>query len=548
MALSIDKAKLQKQYRASANSARTIKPLTEKQYELLMEKFYEFAKKHGFFRSIPETIQNKGFYIFQFQHEIARAIIKSLFMQIDMDILISILRQVGKTEFVSLATAFTYESFYDIFGRPIEIAVIAPEKDTAAVVFRRITKYINPDFYASGGDTKKHKESIKGDRIELFGIYDEFKGSTVEGRSFDMIIRDEAHLGNDRKFSDEVEPTMLARRGAMVLIGNGGFKKCLFQEYIQNATESAKTLKTDKRARESEFILIRYTYTELKPYLLRLAELGIEACAIRVDKIEKYIRRHGGIESKDVLKNIYCKWLLGYQNAITSQQIMRCYDHNIVWDGGDLYMGMDFATMHDRTVATIMDENRQIIDWIVVKEANQQMKAREQGELLRQVCDDRGYTPAIVAIGYDATGVGAGGIAEILEEEFSAEVTPYSFSGRAKHDWYVAAIEMMATNYKEDRLSFDPNHPYAKIFEEEWTGLERKELPTQKYSSWNAPDKEGCFDDFCASCSIVVNLVVGEYSSYNSVKSFKDRWRPTGKEEEFQEGRFDYLRSFTSIS
>jgi phage terminase large subunit-like protein len=435
MATSIDKSRLQAEYRNIAKGAKTIVPLTAKQFENLMEKFYEFASGHGFYRTIPETVQNKGFYIFQFQHEIARAILRSIFMQIDTDILISILRQVGKTEFVSLATAFAYEHFYDVFNRPIEIAVIAPEKETAAVVFRRITKYINPNLFASGGDTKRQKESVKGDRIELFGIYDEYKGSTVEGRSFDMILRDEAHLGNDRKFADEVEPTMLSRRGCMVMIGNGGFKKCLFQSYIQDAIDS------EKSGKRGEMCLIRYTYTELKPYMQKLAEAGIEACAVRIDKIERYIRRHGGLESKEVLKNIFCKWMLGYQNAITTQQIMRCYDHNIVWDGGPLYMGLDFATMHDRTVATIMDENRQIIDWIVVKEANQQMKAREQGELLREVCDERGYTPALVAIGYDATGVGAGGIAEILEEEFNADVTPYSFSGRAKHDWYVAAIE-----------------------------------------------------------------------------------------------------------
>ena len=541
MAISNEKTRLQKEYRDISNLSKTIIPLTSKQFENLMEKFYGFAAGHGFYRTIPETIANKGYYIFQFQHEIAREILRSLFMQLDIDILISILRQVGKTEFVSLATAFAYEHFYDVFNRPIEIAVIAPEKETAAVVFRRITKYISPGLFAIGGDTKRHKESVKGDRIELFGIYDEFKGSTIEGRSFDMILRDEAHLGNDRKFADEVEPTMFARRGAMVMIGNGGYKKCLFQEYIQRATDGGKGEK------KGETCLIRYTYTELKPYMQKLADAGIEACAVRIDKIEKYIRRHGGLESKEVLKNIFCKWMLGYQNAITTQQIMRCYDHNIVWDGGSLYMGLDFATMHDRTVATLMDENRQIVDWIVVKEANQQMKAREQGELLREVCDERGYTPAIVAIGYDATGVGAGGIAEILEEEFNSDVTPYSFSGRAKHDWYMAAIEMMATSYAEDRLRFDPAHPYAKIFEEEWTSLERKELPTQKYSSWNAPDREGCFDDFVASCAITCSLFVGELGSYNTIDKFRERWKEVGTKNDIKEGRFDYLRNFTSV-
>lgn len=533
MSISDAKRKAQKVYQYRSKQQRTSRPLNSREFRLLLRKFYAFAAKHGFYRSIDESIEKRGFFIFQFQEEIGVAILRSLFQQRDIDLNISVLRQVGKTEFVSLTTAFAFERFYDVFFRPLEIAVIAPEKDTAGVVFRRITKYINPKVLIQGGDTKKYKESVKGDTIQLFGIYDEYKGSTIEGRSFDMVIRDEAHLGNDRKFVDEVEPTMMSKRGPLVMIGNGGFKKCVFQEYINEGS---------KMDGDHETILVRYTYKELKPYLQQLADKGIEAAKTRISKIERYIRKHGGLDSKEVLKNIYCKWMLEYSNAITHNQISQCYGE-VAWDGGGLYMGLDFATMHDRTIATIMDENRQIIDWFIIKDANVQMRAREQGSLLREYCDEAGYTPHILAIGFDATGVGSGGIVEILEDEFKADILPYVFSGKMKHEWYMKSIEMMATSYDEDRLSFNPNHPCAPMFEEEWTSLERTELPKQKYCGWAAPNRVGCYDDFVASLAICVDVITGELSNYKKLDSYSERWAP--KKEASTEGRFDFLRSFT---
>lgn len=497
-----------RQFRKESQKNKTEKPLTHRQFLILLEKFYEFAERHGFYRSVSKAISENGFHIFSFQREIGESILESVFMQKSMDINISVMRQVGKTEFVSLTTAFIFDNFYKIFRRAIEIAVIAPEKDTAGVMFKRITKYINLERLMDGGDTKKYKQSFTDDTIQLFGIYDEYKGSTIEGRSFDMVIRDEAHLGNDKKFADEVEPTMLAKNGPLISIGNGGFKDCLFRGQILQGNIKDDVLDLEVR-------LIRYTWTEIKPYFKQLADKGLKSCKTRNSNIEKYIKKHGGDEGMMVLKNIYCKWMTEYGNAVTEAQIVRCRDKTIEWDGkSELYMGLDFAVVYDRTVATIMDDKKRVIDWIIVKDAREMKKAREQCEFLREVCDERGYTPKIYAIGFDATGVGSGGVSEFLEMEFQADLVPYMFSDKSKHEWYIKAIESIATEYEEDRMKYDPQHRYAKLFEKEWTTLERKHLEKKKYLSFNAPNREGHFDDFCASYAICHDLRSRALSEY----------------------------------
>jgi len=533
MTISNATRKKQRLYNLETRRAGNIGGLSKIQFKYLLKSFYEFARNHGFYNTRREAKDNNGFFLFQWQVEICEAILRSLFMKIDTDITISILRQVGKTEAVGLVTAFAIEKYFNYFKEPLLVAVIAPEKTTAVVPFDRIYKHLNKKLLIEGGDTKQNKKTVRGDEVKLYGIYDEYKGSTIEGNTFHLVIRDEAHKGSDKKFVDEVEPAMGAKIGALVMVGNGGWKDCEYKKAI----DRGDSVYTDEYGTH-ETVLIKYTYNEAKPYLQALSDDGIEMARVRLMKVEKTIRKHG-IESLHIRKNYFCEWLLEYGTVLTQEQLNRCHDETIRWKvdkknkkNNYLYMGLDFATWHDRSIATIMNEKKHIIDWLVVKDDNERCEPREQCQRLSDMCDERGYTEHLIAIGFDATGVGSGGINEFLEEEFMCDLVPYIFSGKMKHEWYTKAIESVATNYDWDRIKFNPNHECASIFQKEWVELEQRELETQKYKAYSAPKKVGHYDDYVASFAIVIDLLSKETSVYKNLRPYSSRYESVYKPED----------------
>lgn len=535
--------KKQKQYRIRSQKRANIGGLSNAQFRYLMKSFYEFCRFHGFYETRKETKEYNGKYLFQWQREIAEALLRSLFMKINTDLTISILRQVGKTETIGIATAFAVEKYFKYFNEPLNVAVIAPEKTTAVVPYERIEKYLNKKLLIDGGDTKQYKKTIKGDQIKLYGIYDEYKGSTIEGNTFQLVIRDEAHKGNDRKFIDEVRPATIGVIGCIVMIGNGGFRDC---EYLK-AIKRGNSKYIDQYNMKRENKLVYYTYDKAKPYLVELYEDGIESARVRLSNIDDEIAKNG-LDSIETRKNYFCEWHLEMGEVVTKDQLKRCHNETIFWDTKKptkLYMGFDFATWHDRTVATVMNEKKHIIDWIVVKDSNERCEAREQCERLRETCDDRGYTEHLIAIAFDATGVGSGGVNEFLQEEFSCDLVPYTFSGQKKHEWYAGAIESIATDYDFDRLQFDPNHQFAELFETEWCELQQRELPEKKYKSYSAPNQRGKFDDFVASFSIVNHMIADDTRHYKSLTPYKERFKP--KEVPKDSKRFGYFNQYLGL-
>lgn len=542
MVLSRASKQKMKKYASVARKSGNIPGLSAARYYVLKKSFYEYCRKHGFYQTRRESIENNGKYIFQWQDEIADKILRSLFQKIKMDLSISILRQVGKTEMVGLCTAFCLEKYFKYFKEPLQVAIIAPEKDTAVVPFERINKFLDKNLLIDGGDTKKYKKTIRGDEIKLYGIYDEYKGSTIEGNTFHMIIRDEAHKGSDRKFIDEVLKTTISKLGVTIRIGNGGFRDCDYYQSIKRGNSKF----TDKYGIKRENALVKYTYAEAKPYFEKLHAEGLEAAQVRLSNIDDEIKKYG-LESIETRKNYFCEWILEFGNVVTMEQLEKCHTYEPLWNEkkpDKLYLGLDFATWHDRTIATIMNERKEVVDWIIVKDNNERVEAREQCERMRDICDERGYTEHLIGIGFDATGVGSGGINEFLEDEFLCELIPYDFKIKSKHEWYSAAIESIATGYEEDRVKFSPVHPCAEQFQREWVELEQTEMETQKYKKFGAPRKRGCYDDFVASFAIVNDLIAQARGNYQGLTPIKNRYK---KRKPYKPEKNEFLKQYTTL-
>ena len=514
MTLSIKKQERVQKYREWASEIRKNLPyrLNEEQFKKLLIQFYAESEKHGFYLRLEDAIRNRGFFFTDHQRAIAVDILKSIFTKSPSVINISITRQFGKTELVTMVISFCYDHFFKAFGEPFKCCVIAPEKGTASEVFNRACRYIMSRGIEMITNTREEKETIRGDVIRLFGIYDDVKGGTIEGRTHNLVVRDEAHLGDDEKFADQVEPTTVRTDGSIVMIGNGGFGSCSFRENIKKGNTPLIGLSGQN---VGENIVHRYTYRTLKPYMEDLANKGLQSASSWIRGIEKYISARGGMESYNVMKNVLCEWIVSFGNFLTEEQLAKCERRTPrlpITEYRDLYLGVDFAFKGDRTVAAFINRDRQIEDWVVLKDANEIRTLKEQCEELYYYCEEKGILRRIAGIGGDATGMGQGAV-EFLEDYFDCEIVPYVFTFRSKHEWYLNMRDLMMTNNNDDRIWYDPAHPHANKFKKEMIELDVTILKNG-YLSFSAPNKQDHYDDFVAATAIANSMRANELYMY----------------------------------
>ena len=170
----------------------------------------------------------------------------------------------------------------------------------------------------------------------------------------------------------------------------------------------------------------------------------------------------------------------------------------------DLYLGIDFAYSGDRTIATFLNKDRQIEDWVILKNNNEVRTFKDQCKLLYNYCKERNLLSRLAAIGGDSTGLGIGAI-EYMVDVFQCEILPYNFTQRKKHEWYTEMRDLMMTSNERDRIYYNPDHEYAPMFEKEMTEMEI--IPTKSgFLSFQAPQRHGFYDDFPASLAIANNM------------------------------------------
>ena len=514
MTRSADKMKRVQLYRERAMSARADRPykLNETQFKSLLQIFYVEAEKHGFYTRLGDALERGAFFFTEHQRSIAEAMLLHVFTKTPATINVSITRQFGKTELVTMVVAFCYDHFYKAFGEPFKCCIIAPEKGTASEVFNRVTSYILANDTELLVDKNNEKETLRGDVVRLFGIYKDSRGGTIEGRTHNLVIRDEAHLGDDEKFSDQVEPTTIRTDGSIVFIGNAGFGSCTFRENIKRGT--CDILDADGK-KVGKNIVFRYTYKTLMPYMKNLSDKGLHSAGAWIRGVEKYVSDRGGMESYFVMKNIFCEWIVSFGNFVTQEHLNNCKRKSprLPSISRDLYLGIDFAFSGDRTIATLLNKDRQIEDWVILKDANEQKTLKAQCQELYNYCEEKSIMDRLAAIGGDSTGMGLGAV-EFLEQEFSCEIMNYTFSQRKKHEWYIGLRDLVTTTNESDRLYYDPSHKHAMLFEREMKELEVT-VSKNGYLTFQAPKKQGHYDDMVASLAISVDMMAREINMYS---------------------------------
>lgn len=483
-----------------------ISKLNEAQFNGLLARYYMHMEGRGYCMRIEDAIERNKFFFLPGQRAIGESVLECLFMKKSARIVISVVRQYGKTSLVVSTMAFAYQEYYKCFGEPLKGCVVAPEKGTASEVFRRLSAEMHETSIELSVDNKMYKETVRGDSVELMSIHPDTRGSILEGRTNSFLIRDESAYGSDSRYVSDILPTMFRREGPELLISNGAYEECYYSRAV-------------KRGNDEKNRVFRYTYNELKPQMEELARKGLHSAKVWINRIEEYIENVGGHESLEVRKNIHLELMTGTntEDFVTEYDMDSC--ESCSWRRGinrGIFVGFDVASIGDRSIATFITDQKEVIDLLVIRDVGEYMTIMAQCEKLYKYCKEKGYLDSMLGIGVDATGMGIGAYEYILEI-FETEVMKYTFTARTKHEWYTTFRELVRTKIKSDKITFNKSHENYKDLKEECLNLVVESGKMGNYLSFNAPNKSGYYDDYVAASCIALDMSCNSSGVYKSI-------------------------------
>lgn len=440
------------------------------------------------------------------QESIAREIIYRVLLRKRYTIDLSACRQIGKTEIVCFCTWFLSYVFPLIEDEPLRCIITAPEKSTGSEVFDR-TKKLYDDCERDYPDDFKFKQKNldvivlqDGSRLDVYGLFKGFarreeKKTTKEGRSAHMIIRDEKHLGDDEIFKDELEPAMSTTGGVDIWLGNGGFRTCRAKE-MADLAEKGKTITL-----LNDMTLFRFDYTYMRESMLREFERTKNPMFMRwIESQDKYIQDHG-MESDEVQKNLYLKWLVTVGNFIAWEELIGHRRSINVTNFASRIAdaGIDFAKGEngDETVATITDYERNVRDWEIF--------SGDWPDQVEQIAlwlpnAAQNHNVSLRFIHCDSTGVGDP-IKDYLRRRLRYPVRGIVFGVQSEDAMAKKMQKAFSAKNERERTTYPENHKHTAKFEKQMKGLLKHRRPTGQLKLTHGTGKQD-HDDFAQSLAL----------------------------------------------
>ncbi len=217
-----------------------------------------------------------------------------------------------------------------------------------------------------------------------------------------------------------------------------------------------------------------------------------------IDSQDKYIADHG-LDSDEVQKNLYLKWIVEVGNFISLEHLMlhRRTRDNFSTRLADL--GLDFAKGEngDETIATLMDYERNIRTWAVFK-----------GDYTDQVDEIATWLPQQQAVHNvsvrfvicDTTGVGDP-VRSMLKRKLRTPVRGVVFTVQHKDVMAKKLQKAFSAKNDRERLTYPANHPLTQHFEKQFKNLLKERRATGQLNLTHGTGKYD-HDDYPQSCAL----------------------------------------------
>jgi hypothetical protein len=315
--------------------------------------------------------------------------------QVELSIEIS--RQAGKTTAVVHTVEIIMAFLSEHYSRPIHIGIFAPQIEQARTDFEKLKNALRPikDLIVQDDETKaqvKERENAKtlvlpnGSSCWIAPVT---TTSKPESKTFDLMIFEEAQDIDDKIMKESIFPIGSTTNAPRIFIGTAGTRRCYFRELGHRKQDTIKIYFDDivKQRREV------YEYTGDAHHLIYEQTISQE--------IVKF-----GIESDEIQRPYFGKWLIGTGNFTTEEEIDALEtDRNYTYSDkkNDCYAGLDTAKHPDSSVLTIIRYNKEtktkeLINWLELRGDNYQHQFEVFVDALQK------YN--LIAIAIDSTGQG----------------------------------------------------------------------------------------------------------------------------------------------
>jgi len=322
-----------------------------------------------------------GIHLYRYQRLFMREIIHSLLDHNGATLTGLWSRQSGKSEALSslapalcvflpaLAKAFPGDPRLTDYTEGFWVGIFAPRLDQSGIIYGRIrSKAEKPSSLALYQDndigiqlTQSRGDQVSWSNGSFVASQTASEQSSVEGKTYHLVILDEAQLISRTKVNKEIAPMLAATNGLMVKIGTASFYKGGFHDSIvYNLSYEKKT----GRRYHFEFpydVVIeekRRTYEETKkPF-----HLNYEAW------VSTELAKLGGNKDNEEFRmNFRLMWFEANTGAIDRDAFydaaIETLEANQPTFRGDLVAGLDYGKKHDATILTIMSVNpKEIVD------------------------------------------------------------------------------------------------------------------------------------------------------------------------------------------
>jgi len=492
----------------------------------LVDKIFAFCEAYAY--------GNTGKSFFPYQAQFAKRIIRSMLENDGEEISALFSRQSGKSETVSIIAGgmsiilpilanmpmFLNDKRLMPYRTGLMIGIFAPALHQAQISFVRIKQYMatdsadeifnDPDINAVFDTNNGQNVVIRLANINVSSVItcmSASEGSNIEGKSYHLIIIDEAQDVSNFKYLKSISPMGAFYNATKILIGTPTTQKGFFFEAIER---NMKDHEAGTRKRNH----FQYNYETVSKYNPNYA---------------KYIegeKRRLGADSDEFQMSYNLKWLFERGMFVDVDRLERLACHEIgrtIFDKSKPHVaGIDLGKKSDSTIVTIgeVDWDNPVIaqvsndpnvpdyivydvcvkDWLEIQGDNWEDQFHQIISYLSNFDVKR--------IVVDATGVGSP-MADRLMVATDAEVIPYVFSTSAKSEMY----KHFDSQIKQGRFHYPANEDTKSTIEYQ-RFVEQMLNLTKEYSGQNMvcrhPDVRGAHDDYPDSAGLMCWAAKGE--------------------------------------
>jgi hypothetical protein len=484
---------------------------------------------------------------YSYQKVFTRRIVESVLSNDGETITAIFSRQSGKTQCVAdvavglavilpvLTNLWPQDPRLQLFTAGFRVGIFAPIQETSQISFDRMRMLVNSEETAAILEDPEINVQLIRDRSDelKFDTGSEVRArsaspdSSIEGRTYHLVIIDEAQSVSRYKVEKDIRPMLAANNGSLVKVGTAGESRGGFHTDIQYNIAEYEAKRAPRNHFEFDYRAIMEEKRAAFKRTKDVIHLGYEK------HINSTIKRLGGTDNEEFQMNYALKWAESRVIAFSERVLSDGRDESKILNEacslGRQVAGLDVAKHSDATVLTIMQVSEQgMVDiaglrtqhdedgrW--VNRTSRREEEHEQnifypkciiGLLELQGSYEAQYAEilrfmrrfVVKTLVVDATGVG-----DPVYERLGAllpevEVLPFKYSTPSKSDLYKYYLqEWGARRVRYAAVTDDPGSARLLAnFEQQHADLDR--LQSGIYITCQAPD--GGHDDYPDSAAL----------------------------------------------